>query len=103
MNWKPKCKLCGGDCGLICKKFAAEAPKPKLREIVDAVPARKIPKPGARGNASKTRSAKPKPAAARAGRPKKGAEGDTLSAQKPWEKEGVSRVTWYRRQKESAK
>ena len=34
------------------------------------------------------------------GRPRIGQEALTLAAQKPWEAEGVSRMTWYRRRKE---
>jgi hypothetical protein len=35
---------------------------------------------------------------ARRGRPRKGAERGTISAAKPWQAEGISRRTWYRRQ-----
>ena len=37
------------------------------------------------------------------GRPRRGEEDKTLSAQKPWAKEGMSRPTWYRRKKEKGK
>lgn len=37
------------------------------------------------------------PAPGTGGRPKKGEEHATLRAQKPWEKEGISMRTWYRR------
>lgn len=37
------------------------------------------------------------------GRPRRGEENKTLSAQKPWAKEGMSRPTWYRRKKEKSK
>ena len=37
------------------------------------------------------------------GRPRKGEENKTLSAQKPWAKENMSRPTWYRREKEKGK
>lgn len=35
------------------------------------------------------------------GRPRIGDTGQTLSATKPWLSEGISRATWYRRQKEN--
>lgn len=35
------------------------------------------------------------------GRPKKGTESLTFSAQKPWEAEGISRATWYVRRKQA--
>jgi len=35
---------------------------------------------------------------ARRGRPRKGAEAGTISAARPWDAEGISRRTWYRRQ-----
>lgn len=38
------------------------------------------------------------PAPGHGGRPRKGEEHKTLMAQKPWEKAGVSRRTWYRQQ-----
>ena len=37
------------------------------------------------------------------GRPRIGAKGQTLTARKPWEAEGMSRTTWYRRQLEKRK
>lgn len=40
------------------------------------------------------------PAPGYGGRPRKGDEGKTLMAKKPWEAEGVSMATWYRRKKE---
>src|SRR5208282_5804790 len=36
----------------------------------------------------------------RAGRPRLGSEASTLAATKPWEKLGMSRRSWFRRQKE---
>lgn len=36
----------------------------------------------------------------RKGRPRIGEEGKTLAALRPWEAEGMSRRTWYRRQAE---
>ena len=38
------------------------------------------------------------PAPGTGGRPRKGEEAKTLRAQKPWEREGISQRTWYRRQ-----
>lgn len=94
---KPKCKLCGGDCGLICKKFAAEAPKPKLRAMVNAVPAKKLTKSIHEAvKKTKPSTKKPRKPILRAGRPKKGTEDKTLSAQRPWKEAGISRRTWYR-------
>ena len=40
------------------------------------------------------------PAPGQGGRPRKGEEAKTLKATRPWEKEGISQATWYRRQKE---
>ena len=37
------------------------------------------------------------------GRPVKGTEDATIAANRPWETEGVSRKTWYRRRKDAAK
>lgn len=41
------------------------------------------------------------PAPGSGGRPRKGAEKKTLRATKPWEKEGISQSTWYRRRREA--
>ncbi len=39
---KPKCKLCGGDCGLICQKFTIKEPKSeRLQKAVAEIPANK--------------------------------------------------------------
>lgn len=43
------------------------------------------------------------PAPGSGGRPRKGEEGKTLQARKPWEAEGISQATWYRRQAEAKK
>lgn len=42
------------------------------------------------------------PAPGTGGRPRKGAEDKTLRATKPWEAEGISMRTWYRRKKAAA-
>lgn len=59
----------------------------KLTKVIRRVSRRK----GARG-----------PLPGNGGRPKKGEEDKTLRATRPWEAEGISMRTWYRRQKASA-
>jgi hypothetical protein len=44
----------------------------------------------------------PPPRSKRKGRPRLEDAGKTLAAQRPWEAAGMSRATWFRREKEKA-
>lgn len=69
----------------------------------DAKPAGEVVTPGrqsTKGRAGAKRLGTRGPAPGYGGRPRKGDEGKTLMAKKPWEAEGVSMATWYRRKKE---
>lgn len=113
-----KCKICGGECGLVCcglgfegsapadgvALVAAKHPKgaplkrgrPKLGNIVTLSDAesRKI----LESAASQTQGLKIGAAFSK-GRPLASMAHLSLAATKPWEALGMSRRTWYRRQR----
>jgi len=55
------------------------------------------PKPDGRADVQRPGSRGPAPSSG--GRPRKGETAATLARSKPWEAEGISQATWYRRQK----
>lgn len=67
------------------------------RRIVEAEP------PGGYKVGDKVTIAKRGPKKGNGGGPRKGEEARTLRQTKPWEAEGISARTWYRRQKEGGK
>ena len=83
-----KSRLGGARTTMASKKtgVGSERTKPDRQSIKGRAGAKRL---GTRG-----------PAPGYGGRPRKGDEGKTLMAKKPWEAEGVSMATWYRRKKE---
>lgn len=63
-------------------------------------------KPKGRGKPPTGRPPDPapgRPPGPKKGRPRIGEQGATLTASEPWKAAGMSRATWYRRQKEEEK
>lgn len=79
-------------------KLTGRSDEAKAREGMRKVRARRAPGTDHAQAGVGSERTKPGQQSAPGGRPRKGEEHKTLMAQKPWEKAGISRRTWYRQQ-----
>lgn len=115
-----KCKICGGQCGLVCKGLgfsSAPARAPVASDRIQPARGHAVPVSGGNGDrtagirkddAGKDRQASSAVREASAkkgkgGRPRLGAESETNAARKPWVLQNMSERTWYRREAERRK
>lgn len=102
-----RCKRCGVDLAMVGRAHRCvseqvpgrsgsrfESGETQVRRVVRSNPTKSSTRAGAKRLGSRG------PSPGSGGRPKKGDEEKTLKATKPWEAQGISQRTWYRRKAE---
>ena len=102
-----RCKICGGECGLVCRGLGFErsgmsSEVPNAKSGASANDGPRAPLSAIHGDGGRLGAIQAAPDTSRKGRPRLEDRPATIEAQAPWIALGMSRRTWYRRQKESA-